>query len=278
MTSPAFEFEELEPEPIPVSVDGAAGLIDGTSFVRTPCVDECDVLVVCIPGRELTARCMTHARLAAGVDWESSVPRKVDAAGRRDLSGLRTHRRYPYVPPRDPAPENRSEPVPPEFVCEPNGCAHPAPGPVSELINVTRELGWDVRWQHSRGRVMGGAGKQLAAAEIWSVRFRRGARQGYAVRRDDGWDSVCVAAETLPAFMALSVTDLRQWLAEPECGVEWYDEIRARVAASALAKKLIKCPGPGECEWVDAGRGDHTHRGNGDIKIKNSRGEAKSSA
>jgi hypothetical protein len=166
---------------------------------------------------------------------------------------------------------------------------------VSELINLLRERGWQLRWQHSRGGVMGGAGKQLAPAEMWSVRFRRGAWQGYAVRRGGAWDSVCVAGEALPPFLALGVTDLRVWLADPAQPPEWYDKIRKRVAGAALASKVIKCPGPGECA-LDLVRlafvplrmamgsrqmaliPDHTHRGDGATKIKNSKAERKTGA
>ena len=129
---------------------------------------------------------------------------------------------------------------------------------------------------HSRGGVMGGNGKQLAVAELWSVRFRRGAWQGYAVRRGSAWDSVCIAGATLPPFLALGVTDLRQWLADPERpgGVEvgaWIENLKAQSSKRAKASKIVKCPGPGECAWVDEQRGDHTHRANGEIKIKTTR-------
>lgn len=256
MTSPAFEIEEPEP-------------IEASHLLAVSCSRRCGARTVVAADQVSVALCgPCRAQDAASATCITRLPDKPPPAvaewGSEKILAQNG--------------AERVELVAPEFVCEPNGCDHPMPGPVSELRDVAILAHWKARVRHSRGGVMGGAGKQLAVAEIWSVRFRRGAWQGYAVRRDDGWDSVCVAGETLPPFMALGVADLRLWLAEPERGAEWYDGIRARVAASALSKKLIKCPGPGECEWVDAGRGDHTHRGDGAIKIKNSRAERKAGA
>lgn len=140
-------------------------------------------------------------------------------------------------------------------------------------------LGWQVLTQHSRARNMQANGKQGAKVEdFWGVRFRRGEWAGYAVRRGDAWDGVCVTGSVLPPFLALGVTDLRVWLAEPERPASWYQEIRERVKARDLASKQRACPGPGLCAWVDEGRGDHTHRANGDIKIKKTRKEQVSGA
>jgi hypothetical protein len=118
---------------------------------------------------------------------------------------------------------------------------------------------------------MGGAGKQLADAEMWSVRFRQGSWQGYAVRRGGAWESTCVAGAALPPFMALGVTDLHQWLADPDRPAQWYQLLRRKAAEQALAAKTVKCPGPGACTWNQGG--EHTHRANGDIKAKTSRKE-----
>lgn len=115
---------------------------------------------------------------------------------------------------------------------------------------------------------MGGNGKQLAVADLWSVRFRRGEWMGYAVRRGAAWDSVCVTGATLPPFMRLGVTALREWLADPDRPPAWYGEILLKQDAQALAAKQVACPGRGACAWVDEARGMHTHRGNGDIKPK----------
>jgi len=176
------------------------------------------------------------------------------------------------------SPENRSERaemVPPEQVC-PLPCGHDAPKPVEDLATFAFKADWRVMLGHSRGRVVGGNGKQLAVAELWSVRFRRGTWQGYAVRRGSAWESVCIAGETLPPFLALGVTELRAWLADPERpgGVEaeaWVENLKAQASRRAVAGKIVKCPGPGECAWVDERRGDHTHRANGEIKIKTTR-------
>lgn len=161
----------------------------------------------------------------------------------------------------------------PEFVCAPidwpGGCGHVAPGPVADLAERAHGFGWEVIVKHSRG-VRAGA---RTAADQWSVAFRRWGWQGYAVRAGEAWKSVCVTGAVLPPFLALGVTELREWLEQPERDASWYAQIRKRRAEQELAGKTRACPGPGECAWVDEGRGDHTHRANGDIKIKNSKKE-----
>lgn len=170
----------------------------------------------------------------------------------------------------------RVELVPAESVC-PLPCGHDAPKPVKDLATFAFKADWRVMLGHSRGRAVGGNGRQLDLADLWSVRFRRGEWQGYAVRRGKVWDSVCIAGATLPPFLALGVTELRQWLADPERpGGEaldgWVTAIRKRLGDQALASKIVKCPGPGKCAWLAAHRSeDHTHRANGDIKIKTTR-------
>lgn len=158
----------------------------------------------------------------------------------------------------------------PSMVC-PTGpagaCGHEAPTVVVGLVGTARGCGWLVEVGHSRGRVMGGTGKQLAAAEMWSVRFRRPGWQGYAVRRGAAWSSVCVAGETLPPFLALGTGELAEWLADPSaCGPWWYQAIVDRKAGQKLAAKVLACPGRGRCAWVDGEHGMHTHRGNGEIR------------
>ncbi len=124
----------------------------------------------------------------------------------------------------------------PEYVCE-DICAHPIPKPVADLAALADDHRWDVASRHSRGGVVGGTGKQLAVAELWSVRFRRDGWMGYAVRRGSAWSSVCVAGVDLPPFLGLGVTELGQWLAEPDRDAEWYQAIRDRKAEQAAATK-----------------------------------------
>jgi hypothetical protein len=180
----------------------------------------------------------------------------------------------------------------PGFVC-PAWCVHGEPGPVTDLANVAAERGWRVRVQHSRG-VLAGAS---TVNDLWSVRFRRPGWAGYAVRVGDAWKSVAVSGETLPPFLALGVTELREWLKQPERPVSWYAAIRKRVRDQDLASKVRACPGPGVCDiqgpWLfvqaaglSAGQGtlvppsgpDHTHRANGAIKIKKSKKEVQHGA
>lgn len=163
--------------------------------------------------------------------------------------------------------------------CEPGECGHLMPGPVDQLQAVAVRAGWHTGVRHS---VVGGV-------DWWSVRFGRnlpdgGVFAGYAVRRGDVWVSVCVTGETLPPFMALGVTELRTWLADPKaCGEAWFAEVRRKVAAAELHAKQVRCPGPPRCvvagpwtvDGVAPAPGEHTHRADGAIVKKVSRKEVK---
>lgn len=173
----------------------------------------------------------------------------------------------------------RAEAVAPEFVCG-SRCDHDIPGPVCDVRERAEAEGWVTALAHSRG-VRAGA---RTVADQWSVRFRRGTWQGYAVRSGDAWKSVCVSGEALPPFLMLGVTELREWLEQPDRSAEWYSVIRKRVAEQDKASKIVKCPGPLKCTlhlvalaFVPFGvavvSADHTHRANGDIKIKKSKKE-----
>ncbi len=137
-------------------------------------------------------------------------------------------------------PSERIELVPPEYVCRPareGGCEHTPPAPVSTLADAAWAAGWQREVRHSRGGVVGGTGKQLAVADMWSVRFRRDGWMGYAVRRGAAWSSVCVAGASLPPFLKLGVTGLKVWLAEPDQPAEWYAEVVRLEAERAAATK-----------------------------------------
>lgn len=201
---------------------------------------------------------------------------------------------HPYEGVRPRGPENRSERaegVAPEFA-HTIGCLCPAPGPVFELEALAAAEGWAVMTRHSRGTPAGAR----TVKDVWSVRFRRrdewGAWMGYAVRAGESWNSVCIAGDSLPPFLAAGVTELREWLQQPAREEQWYAGIRQRRAAQELAAKVVRCPGPGECWWsaafllaahrrpwplarflVEVGSGDHSHRADGSIKIKRSRAE-----
>jgi hypothetical protein len=250
VTAP-LEFEELEAVPF-------------SALVRTRCRQCGTPGVLAAPGRERDALCGPHLReeasLATAISRLPAEPPPPLGWDRPEWCGR-------------PEAVSAAEVVPPEFVCPASGCDHEMPGPVGDLRDVAILAHWKVRVRHSRGGVMGGAGKQLAVADMWTVRFRRPGWAGYAARREDKWDSVCVMGSELPPFLALGVTDLKEWLADPAQPAEWYTRIRKRVADSALATKIVKCPGPGGCAWVDEARGLHTHRANGDIKIKTSKKE-----
>ncbi len=148
-----------------------------------------------------------------------------------------------------PGGSERTLLTPPEYVCPPFGSTpeggikvgrfgcHEAPGPVEGLALDAWDHDWQVLTQHSRGGVVGGTGKQLAVADMWSVRFRREGWMGYAVRRGSVWSSVCVAGVDLPPFLGLGVTELGQWLADPARDASWYQAIRDRKAEQAAATK-----------------------------------------
>lgn len=158
--------------------------------------------------------------------------------------------------------------------CLPGMCVHLMPGPVDQLRAVAVRAGWGTGVRHST----------VGGVDWWSVRFGRPGWGGYAVRRGDAWSSVCVTGQTLPPFMALGVTELRRWLADPAaCGEAWFAEVRQKVAASELHAKQVRCPGPPRCvvagPWTAAGvapaPGEHTHRADGSIVRKVSRKEVK---
>jgi pimeloyl-ACP methyl ester carboxylesterase len=224
----------------------------------------------------LRCRCCVCGAEALAAPQQVSVARCTGCMGAGAASGARVGSYTPgaLLVPLRPAQQvvERADLHPPVSVCESNGCEHTEPAPVTALLNAAYAAGWRAVVRHSRGGVMGGSGKQLADAEIWSVRFRCGSWQGYAVRRGDVWDSVCVAGAGLPPFLLLGVTSLREWLTEPDRPPAWYQEKRAEEAARKLAAKIVKCPGPGHCTWAEPG--EHTHRGNGDIKPKTSRKES----
>lgn len=158
--------------------------------------------------------------------------------------------------------------------CLPGQCLHARPKPVHDLQGCAAGHGWAASVRHST----------VGGVDWWTVRFGRPGWGGYAVRRGDVWTSVCVTGETLPPFMALGVTELRQWLADPAaCGEAWFAEVRRKVAAAELHAKQVRCPGPPRCvvagPWTAVGvapaPGEHTHRADGAIVKKVSRKEVK---
>jgi hypothetical protein len=126
--------------------------------------------------------------------------------------------------------------VPPEYVCG-DECEHDEPKPVTDLHATAIDRGWYAEIRHSRGGVVGGTGKQLAVADMWSVRFRRDGWMGYAVRRGAAWSSICVAGVELPPFLKLGLNGLKVWLANPDQPAEWYAEVVRIEAERAAATK-----------------------------------------
>lgn len=221
--------------------------------------------VVCAPSQTVGALCgKCRAQVASTAATILRLPAE-------------TPPRVVWSTPEIPEPEIGSEAVTPETVCG-SSCDHDEPNPVTDLHALAIDQGWYAEIQHSRGTPAGAR----AVVEMWSVRFRRGTWAGYAVRRGDAWKSVCVTGAALPPFLALGVTELREWLADPDaCGPAWCDAIRAKVARAALHAKQVACPGAPLCvpsgPWTVDGVGparlDHTHRGDGGIVKKVSRKE-----
>lgn len=248
--------------------------------------------VVTAPARAASALCASCLAARASESAAISLQRLQDASGVHEAGSA-----VPYAPraaeraaqgcpvcattQREPlcTYPGHVEAVAPELVCPPDACGHAVPGPMLDLMMLFTEHGWITSHWHSRGKPAGAR----AVAEMWSVRFRRGTWAGYAVRRGGAWGSVCITGTALPPFLALGVTELREWLADPEaCGPAWCDAIRAKVARAALHAKEVRCPGSPVCkpqgplvpggavviEWCE-----HTHRADGAIVKKVSRKE-----
>ena len=143
-------------------------------------------------------------------------------------------KRPPAPPVIYPAPEVSSR----------DGRWVPPPSAVRALAAGT-PVGWTVVTQYSRGcQPHKTTGKPGPVKDWWAVRFTWKDEYGaYAVHDGSGWDTVCVWGKTLPPFLKLGVTDLKQFLADPAaCGPAWVDAIRVRVAEQdARAKQREAC-------------------------------------
>lgn len=277
MTAP-LELEIEEPEALPWS-----------HLVRVACVRRCGKPALADPSQVSNALCgpcrIAEASAAATI---SRLPAETPPpmvrggyavllaprAAERSLRGCpicataRTEAACTFT--------GRTEPEQREMCA--SGCGHVRPGPVSDLFGAALLAGWAAEVRHTKPR------DPIFGKDAWSVRFRRGGRwAGYAVRRGDVWTSVCITGHSLPPFLALGVTELRQWLADPEgCGDAWTEVIRQRVAASALHTKQVRCPGSPRCVLIGPVRApgvpvigpEHTHRADGSIVKKVSRKEA----
>jgi len=275
VTAP-FEIEEAEALPI-----------DRSHLVRVACVRRCGQQTLADPSQVANALCgpcrLAEASVAAtilrlpavapppmaqGGYAVSLAPRAAERAenGCPICATARVEATCSYA--------GHEKAVSGAVVCRGEYCGHALPAPVHALDADAMAAGWDTVVRHS---VLGGK-------HVWSVRFRRsGAWAGYAVRRGDAWTSVCITGETLPPFLALGVTDLRQWLADPAaCGEAWVEAARQRAAAGALHKKIIRCPGAPRCVAQGPARApdaavigpEHTHRADGSIVKKVSRKQA----
>lgn len=262
MTAP-FEIEE--PEPVPFS-----------GLLRTRCR-------VCRTSEALAAPDQVgNAMCGPCRQQEASAAATIQRLPAETPSGVE------WEPSQRILAENGAEGFEVTFPVCPPDCVHAVPSPVTDLLLAGLAAGWQTVQQHSRGKPAGAR----TVSEIWSVRFRRPGWAGYAVRVGAAWKSVAVSGETLPPLAgALGVTELREWLEQPERDASWYAKIKKRRAEQELAGKQRACPGPGKCSVMLVGdlmsvlvidplavywpTPEHTHRANGEIKIKNSRAEAK---
>lgn len=115
-----------------------------------------------------------------------------------------------------------------------------APSAVEKLAQRAREAGWRVKAQRSEGHTPHAATGRPSAARktLYALRLAKGGAAAYAVRDGDQWSSVMLWGAETPWFSLGSVTDLDQYLAaDGRMPPEWYDAIRARVAASEARKK-----------------------------------------
>lgn len=220
MSAPAFEGFR-EPEPIAAS-----------HLLRVGCsVCGPDVPALAAPGRERVARCtacLGQSVSAPAGSMAYTVP--VGYPGIRssvsvDLSG-RTGYPAPVVSSRDEVT-----------------VAIGPPGAVTALAADALAAGWLARVQYARGCFPHGTtGAPTMERESFAVAMRRDTWGAYAVYAGDTWRSVMLWGRELPWFPLASVTDLREWLADPGRGPEWYDAIRERVRLAEVRKKLrAKC-------------------------------------
>jgi hypothetical protein len=81
-------------------------------------------------------------------------------------------------------------------------------------------------------------GRPGVERDSFSVRFRRGNFQGYAIYAGAGWQSIMVAGTALAPFGKMGRTDLGAWLrSRGEQPFEWYDAIRARLVQQEADRK-----------------------------------------
>lgn len=265
MTAP---FEVEEPEALPWS-----------HLVRVACVRRCGKAALADPSQIANALCgpcrIAEASVAATISrLPAETPPPMVSGGYVVSYAQRAENGCPVCATArtvaDCSYTGHVEAASGAVVC-PSNCGHDRPGPIRDLFAAAAGYGWCADANHS----------VIAGKEIWSVRFRRGEEwAGYAVRRGDVWGSVCIVGRSLPPFLALGVTELKQWLAGPEaCGEAWMREIRVKVAASMLHKKIVCCPGAPRCVVQGPARApdaavigpEHTHRADGSIVKKVSR-------
>lgn len=210
---PAFEGFR-EPEPIAAS-----------HLLRVGCsICGPEVSALAAPGREQMARCTACLGQSVSVSAGSmayTVP--VGYPGIRssvsvELSG-RTGHPAPVVSSRD-------------------GVVGDTPSAVATLAADARAAGWEARVQFARGCFPHGTtGAPTMERESFAVLMRRDAWGAYAVHVGAGWRSVMLWGVALPWFPLASVTDLREWLAAPGRGPEWYDAIRERVRLAEVRRR-----------------------------------------
>ncbi len=182
--------------------------------------------------------------------------------------------KYSYVPESGPASDAYDpwavtrEPFPVPLLSSRDECPDPAerlaPLPVLKLAEFAREYSWEVRTQYSQGNMPHAVtGRPGILKDLIALRF--GAhpmtdRQAYAVYARQAWppvgkwswSSVMIWGPDLPPFGGCGITELKNYLSEPDTPtlpmLAWVDLIKrdAENAAKLRAARPKPAPKPRE--------------------------------
>lgn len=210
---------------MPVEMEIEAREIPASHLLSVRCTG-CGGRTLAAPGRERLARCATC--------WGGSVLLPARSMAYTIPVGwpllrvtLVEQERTPY-----PAPEVSSR----DDIAALHGVVWPSA--VEKLASDGSALAWDVRKQWARGCLPHATtGRPGASEDSFAVCFARDVWTAWAVYRGGAWKFVWMTGKDLPPFGLGGVTDLREWLADPDRPASWYDAIRERVANRKEAAK-----------------------------------------
>jgi hypothetical protein len=213
----------------PFEIDVEAVEIEASHLLSVRCAD-CGSRTLAAPGRERLARCATC--------WGGSVIVPASSMSYTTPVGYPLWRREvpEAVRPAYPAPEVSSR----DDIAALHGVAHGVvwPGAVEKLASDGCALHWDVRKTWARGCLPHATtGRPGAPEDSYAVRFARETWSAWAVYRGGAWKFVWMVGRDLPPFGLGGVTDLREWLADPEKLTSWYGAIRERARLVEVRRK-----------------------------------------